>query len=98
MRPRSHTTAPALLATALAVTLAAALASAPPSSAQPADSPWAKVDAAFGAPGKDLPGGVHPFGWPRRDLHVKICNMPAQAALGPASWGAVVTTRQRDVD
>ena len=33
--------------------------------------PWTKVDAVFGAAGKDLPGGVHRFGWPRRDLHVR---------------------------
>lgn len=102
MRPRSHTAAPALVATrsavtpaiTLAVALAVTLAGALPASAQPADSPWAKVDAVFGAPGKDLPGGVHRFGWPRRDLHVKIGDVPVQAALGLGSWGAFVKTGQ----
>jgi hypothetical protein len=106
MRPISHTAAPALvaarsvvtptvtLAAALAVALAITVAGALPASAQPADSPWAKVDAVFGAPGKDLPGGVHRFGWPRRDLHVKIGDVPVQAVLGLGSWGAFVKTGQ----
>jgi Domain of Unknown Function (DUF1259) len=86
MRP--HTVAPALAAIALAATLAAAL----PSSAQPADPLWAKVDAVFGAPGKDLPGGVHRFGWPRRDLHVRIGEVEVEPALALGSWGAFVKT------
>ncbi len=106
MRPRSQTVPPALAATrsagtpaaalaaTFAVTLTVTLAGALPASAQPADSPWAKVDAVFGAPGKDLPGGVHRFGWPRRDLHVKIGDVPVQAALGLGSWGAFVKTGQ----
>lgn len=94
MRTRPHTAAPAPVATASAVILTVALAFALPASAQPADPLWAKVDAVFGAPGKDLPGGVHRFGWPRRDLHVKIGNVPVQAALGLGSWGAFVKTGQ----
>src|SRR6202023_1904714 len=85
---RSRTFAPALGAIALAVTLAAAF----PSSAQPADRLWTKVDAVFGAPGKDLPGGVHRFGWPRRDLHVRIGEVAVEPALALGSWGAFVKT------
>jgi Domain of Unknown Function (DUF1259) len=82
MRP--HTIAPALAALALAAALAAF--------AQPADPRWAKVDAVFGAAGKDLPGGVHRFGWPRRDLHVRIGGVAVEPALALGSWGAFVKT------
>jgi hypothetical protein len=79
---RLHTIAPALVA----ISLAAAL----PASAQPADPLWAKVDAVFGAAGKDLPGGVHRFGWPRRDLHVRVGKVAVEPALALGSWGAFV--------
>lgn len=49
---------------------------------------WKKVDAVFGTSGKDLPGGVHRFGWPRRDLSVKIGDVPVAPALALGSWGA----------
>jgi len=73
---------------ALAMTIPATL----PSAAQPADPLWTKVDAVFGASGKDLPGGVHRFGWPRRDLHVKVGEVAVQPALALGSWGAFVKT------
>src|ERR1700726_3072436 len=79
---RLHSIAPALVAVALAAAL--------PASAQPADPLWAKVDAVFGTAGKDLPGGVHRFGWPRRDLHVRVGNVAVEPALALGSWGAVV--------
>src|SRR5206468_4157791 len=44
--------------------LAAALATSPP------ESGWESVDKAFGNPGKDQPGDVRRYGWPRTDLHV----------------------------
>ncbi|HEV3459901.1 MAG TPA: DUF1259 domain-containing protein [Thermoanaerobaculia bacterium] len=78
---RLHTVAPAV-----AIALAAAL----PASAQPADPLWTKVDAVFGAAGKDLPGGVHRFGWPRRDLHVRIGEVAVEPALALGSWGAFI--------
>jgi uncharacterized protein DUF1259 len=81
---RLHTIAPALVA----ISLAAAL----PASAQPADPLWAKVDAVFGAAGKDLPGGVHRFSWPRRDLHVRVGEVAVEPALALGSWGAFVKT------
>jgi Domain of Unknown Function (DUF1259) len=81
----------------LALTLVAALAapavSPPHARAQAAADPtWKKIDEILGATGKDLAGGVHRFGWPRRDLHVKIGDVPVQAALGLGSWGAFVKT------
>src|ERR1700740_406204 len=60
------------------------------------DATWKKVDTVLGASGKDLSGGVHRFGWPRRDLHVRIGEVPVQAALGLGSWGAFVKTGHGD--
>jgi hypothetical protein len=53
-----------------------------------ADSGWKTVDGVFGTAGKDLAGGVHRFGWPRRDLHVQVGDVPVQPALALGSWGA----------
>jgi len=68
------------------------LTAAPPPPAQPPDSLWTQVDAVFGAAGKDLPGGVHRFGWPRRDLQVKVGEVTVEPALALGSWGAFVKT------
>jgi hypothetical protein len=81
MRPQVVTLA---LALALPVTFAAP--------AHPADPPWTKVDAVFGTTGKDLPGGTHRFGWPRRDLHVRVGKVAVQPALALGSWGAFLKT------
>jgi len=56
------------------------------------DATWKKVDGVFGAAGKDLPGGVHRFGWPRRDLHVRVGEVGVEPALALGSWGAFVKT------
>jgi hypothetical protein len=53
-----------------------------------ADPIWKKVDGVLGTTGKDLAGGVHRFGWPRRDLHVQVGSVPLQPALALGSWGA----------
>jgi hypothetical protein len=53
-----------------------------------ADPVWKSVDGVFGTAGKDLPGGTHRFGWPRRDLHVQVGDVPVQPALALGSWGA----------
>src|SRR4051794_41179172 len=74
----------------LALTLAFAIPL--PSAAQPAEPFWAKVDATLGATGKDLPGGVHRFGWPRRDLHVRVGEVAVEPALALGSWGAFLQT------
>src|SRR3954466_3164671 len=53
-----------------------------------ADPVWKSVDGVFGVAGKDLPGGTHRFGWPRRGLHVQVGDVPVQPALALGSWGA----------
>ena len=75
-----------------ALLLAMTLAAAPPPPAPPPDPLWTQVDAVFGAAGKDLPGGVHRFGWPRRDLQVKVGEVTVEPALALGSWGAFVKT------
>ena len=74
--------------TTLLATLAIVLGSldAP---AQPAPAAgWEAVDRVFGQPGKDQPGGVHRFSWPRTDLRVSIAGIAVEPALALGSWGA----------
>jgi len=75
---------------AVSLVLALTLTAAPPPPAQPPDPLWTQVDAVFGTAGKDLPGGVHRFGWPRRDLHVRVGEVEVEPALALGSWGAFV--------
>ena len=49
---------------------------------------WEDVDKIFGQPGKDLPGEVHRFGWPRSDLRVTVGKVRVEPALALGSWGA----------
>ncbi|HEX3531810.1 MAG TPA: DUF1259 domain-containing protein [Thermoanaerobaculia bacterium] len=74
------------------VALVLALTAALPAAAQTPDPVWTKVDAVFGAAGKDLPGGIHRFGWPRRDLHVRVGDVEVAPALALGSWGAFLKT------
>lgn len=53
---------------------------------------WEAVDKVFGAPGKDLPGDVHRFGWPRTDLKVSLAGVPIEPALALGSWAAFKKT------
>ncbi len=53
-----------------------------------AETDWEGADKVFGVPGKDLPGGVHKYGWPRTDLHVRIGGVTLDPALALGSWGA----------
>ena len=69
-------------ASALLFPLAADLAASPP------ESGWQSVDEVFGIPGKDQPGDVHRYGWPRTDLHVRIAGVPVEPALGLGGWAA----------
>ena len=80
---------------ALALCLAG-LAAFPLRAEEATDATWKKLDGVFGAAGKDLPGGVHRYGWPRRDLHVQIGDVQVQAALGLGSWGAFVKSGHGD--
>ena len=74
MRKRVFTAAVLLLAAAMA------------SSGQSAG--WKSVDDVFGQAGKDLPGDVHRFGWPRSDLTVKVGDIAVEPALALGSWAA----------
>ncbi len=57
----------------------------PPSSAK---STWQDVDRVLAQAGKDQPGGVHRFSWPRTDLAVQIDGVPIEPELALGSWGA----------
>lgn len=49
---------------------------------------WKQTDDVFGQAGKDLPGEVHRFGWPRADLTVKVGDVAVEPALALGSWAA----------
>lgn len=49
---------------------------------------WSRVDQALGRPGKDFPGGVHKFGFPRTDLKITLDGTPIRAPLALGSWVA----------
>ena len=64
---------------------------AAPSGAAP-ESGWESVDRVFGIAGKDQPGGVRRYGWPRTDLHVQIDGVPVEPALALGGWAAFMKT------
>lgn len=47
---------------------------------------WATTDAVFGQQGKDLPGGVHKYAWPRTNLKVVLDGVQLEAGLALGSW------------
>ena len=53
-----------------------------------AADPWQAVDVTLGQTGKVVAGDVHRYGWPRRDLRVKIGNVEVETALALGSWAA----------
>lgn len=61
-------------------------------SASPPESGWESVDKIFGGPGKDLPGDVRRYGWPRSDLHVTIGEVAVEPALALGAWAAFQRT------
>lgn len=69
-------------ALALGFAASAALATPPPETA------WNSVDKVFGNPGKDQPGDVHRYGWPRTDLHVRVAGVPIEPPLALGGWAA----------
>lgn len=69
-----------LAVTALLLPFAAALAASPP------ETGWEPVDAVFGSAGKDLPGNVRRYGWPRTDLRVTIGSVPVEPGLALGAW------------
>jgi hypothetical protein len=71
----------------LCSTLALLVASAHLAAAS-APAGWDAIDQVFGQPGKDQPGDVHKFSWPRRDLHVRITDVLVEPSLALGSWAA----------
>lgn len=60
--------------------------------AQPAGNPWEAPDRVFGQTGKDLPGDVHRYGWPRSDLHVTVGGTAVEPGLALGAWAAFKKT------
>ena len=80
----------------IAMTIAAALLSVAPGVAAQSASGWEAVDKVFNAPGKDLPGDVHRFGWPRADLKVSLEGVSIEPALALGSWAAFKKSGKED--
>lgn len=78
------------LACLLFLPFAAALAAIPP------ESGWEAVDRVFGAAGKDLPGDVRRYGWPRTDLHVTVGEVIVEPGLALGSWAGFKKTGAGD--
>jgi uncharacterized protein DUF1259 len=57
---------------------------------------WAAPDKVFGQAGKDLPGDVHRYGWPRTDLHVTVGGVPVQPGLALGAWAGFKKTGTGD--
>jgi hypothetical protein len=81
---------PFAAAFALLFPFATALAAPPP------ETGWEAVDKVFGNPGKDLPGEVHRYGWPRSDLRVTIGGVLVEPGLALGAWAAFKKTRTGD--
>ena len=75
---------------ALLFSIAAAVAAPPP------ETGWEAVDKVFGNPGKDLPGDVRRYGWPRTDLHVTVGGVPVEPGLALGAWAGFKKTRRGD--
>jgi hypothetical protein len=60
-------------------------AAAPP---PPPETGWDAVDKVIGSTGKDLPGDVHRYGWPRSDLAVSVGGVKVEPALALGGWAA----------
>ena len=50
--------------------------------------PWPTVDATLRQTGKVVAGDVHRYGWPRRDLDVRVGRVRIEPALALGSWAA----------
>ena len=57
---------------------------------------WTATDGVLGRPGKDLPGEVHRYGFPRSDLRVTMETIPVEPALALGSWAAFKRTGKGD--
>ena len=64
--------------------------------APPTEGGWDATDKVFGQAGKDLPGEVHRYGWPRADLHVTVGGVPVEPGLALGAWAAFKRTGTGD--
>ncbi len=62
----------------------------------PAEGGWDAADKVFGQAGKDLPGNVHRYGWPRSDLHVTVAGVPIEPGLALGAWAGFKKTGAGD--
>ena len=69
---------------------------AAPRAARAQGAGWDAVDKVFGQAGKDLPGDVHRYGWPRADLHVSVGGVPVQPGLALGAWAGFKKTGTGD--
>jgi hypothetical protein len=88
MRRILFTAAPGLL---FVLVCSAAMSAAPI-----AEGGWDAADKVFGQAGKDLPGDVHRYGWPRSDLHVTVGGVPVQPGLALGAWAGFKKTGTGD--
>jgi hypothetical protein len=70
--------------------------SAATSAAPAAEGGWDAADKVFGQAGKDLPGEVHRYGWPRSDLHVTVGGVLVAPGLALGAWAAFKRTGTGD--
>ena len=80
------------LAAGFAIFLCVSFAAAAP----PPEGGWEAADKVFGQTGKDLPGDVHRFGWPRSDLHVTVRGVPVEPGLALGGWAGFKKTGSGD--
>lgn len=69
---------------------------AAPRAARAQGAGWDASDKVFGFAGKDLPGDVHRYGWPRADLHVTVGGVAVQPGLALGAWAAFKKTGMGD--
>ncbi|MGH9367382.1 MAG: DUF1259 domain-containing protein [Thermoanaerobaculia bacterium] len=53
---------------------------------------WAPIDGILRQAGRDQPGGVRRYSWPRTDLSVELDGIAIEPALALGSWAAFVAT------
>jgi hypothetical protein len=72
------------------------LASSAAFAAPPPEIAWDAVDRVFGSTGKDLPGDVRRYGWPRADLRVTVGGVAVEPGLALGAWAAFKKTGTGD--
>lgn len=78
------------------IVMVALLMFSAPRAARAQGAGWDAADKVFGFAGKDLPGDVHRYGWPRADLHVSVEGVPVQPGLALGAWAGFKKTGTDD--